>query len=172
TFNTSAFAFSDSSDLPPTSSFPASTLRNVIVTTPPSSTGTIFLGGSAQLPNIQVTVSPAQIVSNSLKFTPALNTNSSNAPSPTIAFQVQDDGGTLNGGLDTSFPANTITFNVSPVNDPPGGVADSLSSVAEDSGVRTIAFSALLANDSKGPNEDSQTLTIITVRSPVGGTVQ
>ncbi|PWB58500.1 MAG: hypothetical protein C3F17_18490, partial [Bradyrhizobiaceae bacterium] len=33
-------------------------------------------------------------------------------------FRVQDDGGTANGGIDTSAPA-TLTIDVTPVNDPP-----------------------------------------------------
>ena len=57
-------------------------------------------------------------------------------------------------------------------NDPPVAVDDTLSSVVEDSGQRTIAFSALTANDSPGPpDESAQTLTITQVSNPVGGTV-
>src|SRR6185295_1313675 len=58
------------------------------------------------------------------------------------------------------------------VNDAPSGVNDSLLSVAEDSGIRAIAFSSLLANDSSGPaNENSQNLTIIAVDQAIGGSV-
>src|SRR5436190_1968877 len=58
------------------------------------------------------------------------------------------------------------------VNDPPIAVADTLSNITEDSGARTIPFSALLSNDSPGPaNEAGQTLTIISVGSGVGGSV-
>src|SRR5207245_8165011 len=42
---------------------------------------------------------------------------------------------------------------------------------AEGSGMGTIAFSALLRNDLKGPaNESSQTLTITAISNVVGGT--
>src|SRR5206468_4226113 len=61
---------------------------------------------------------------------------------------------------------------ITEVNDAPVGVNDSLASVAEDTGPRTISFATLLANDSKGPaNESGQTLTITAVGSSVGGTV-
>ena len=73
-----------------------------------------------------------------------------------------------NGGTDTA----TVTVTVTEVNDAPVAVDDSLSSIAEDSGPRTIPFATLLGNDSKGPaNESGQTLTIISVGSAVGGTV-
>jgi hypothetical protein len=49
--------------------------------------------------------------------------------------------------------------------------ADSLSSVAEDSAARTIAFSTLLGNDSVGPGNVLANLTITAVSNPVGGTV-
>jgi hypothetical protein len=51
-------------------------------------------------------------------------------------------------------------------------VNDTLSSVAEDSGARTILASALLANDGKGPaNESGQALTITGVSNAIGGMV-
>src|SRR5262249_38154415 len=49
---------------------------------------------------------------------------------------------------------------------------NTLSSIAEDSGNRTISFASLLANDSKGAvTENAQSLTIIDVGHAVGGTV-
>jgi CSLREA domain-containing protein len=65
-----------------------------------------------------------------------------------------------------------VAVNVTPVNDPPVAVADTLSDIAEDSGTRTIGFTTLTANDSKGPaNESGQTLRVKSVSAPVGGTV-
>lgn len=46
-----------------------------------------------------------------LAWTPALN--SSGAAIASMQFQVQDDGGTANGGIDLDPAPNTITFNVS-----------------------------------------------------------
>jgi CSLREA domain-containing protein len=73
-------------------------------------------------------------------------------------------------GLDSDEADVNIT--VVPVNDPPVANGDLLSNVAEDSGVRTIPFADLTANDSPGPaNEAGQALTVISVSSPLGGTV-
>src|SRR5207302_827412 len=38
-----------------------------------------------------------------------------------IQFQVKDDGGTANGGVDTDQSPNTLTINVTSINDPPSG---------------------------------------------------
>jgi large repetitive protein len=52
-----------------------------------------------------------------LKFTPAAN--ASGLPSTSFTFQVQDNGGTANGGTDLDPTPNTMTINVTPVNDRP-----------------------------------------------------
>jgi LPXTG-site transpeptidase (sortase) family protein len=74
-------------------------------------------------------------ISNPALFSasPAVNTNGvlSYTPSPnafgtsTFDVRVQDDGGTANGGIDTS-PTQQFTINVNPVGDPPTttGIAD------------------------------------------------
>jgi hypothetical protein len=73
-----------------------------------------------------------------------------------------------NGGTDTA----TVNVTVTEVNDAPTAVDDALSSVAEDSGPRTISFATLTGNDSAGPaNESGQSLTITAVGNAVGGTV-
>ena len=75
-------------------------------------------------------------------------------------------------GLDASNIV-TVTITITEVNDAPNGANDHLSSIAEDSGVRTISFASLLGNDSKGPtNENGQTLIVSAVSNPVGGTVE
>jgi hypothetical protein len=102
-----------------------------------------------------------------LRFTPSANLNT--PAGDTFGFTVQaavDSSGT---GIS---PATNITITVTEVNDAPTGTNDSLSTIAEDSGPRTNSVASLLANDSKGPaNESGQTLTIINVGSAVGGTV-
>ena len=64
-------------------------------------------------------VSLANINSGLLKFTPAVNANGLNYAS--FTFQVQDSGGTVNGGVDLDQSPNTITVNVTAVNDAPSG---------------------------------------------------
>lgn len=82
------------------------------------------------------------------------------------------DNGTTAGADDPKSSTASVTFNISAVNDPPTGGDDPLSSVNEDSGVRTISFATLLGNDGMGPtNESNQSLTIVGVNSAVGGTV-
>ena len=64
-----------------------------------------------------------------MKFKPVANANGNAYDS--FTFQVQDDGGTANGGVDTDPSANTITIDVTSVNDAPAG-ADNTVSTLED----------------------------------------
>ena len=106
---------------------------------------------------------PAISSTGTLTYTPAANANGT----ATITIALMDNG----GGTDTSA-SQTFVITVTEVNDAPDAVDDSLSSVAEDSGTRTISIASLLANDTKGPaNESSQTLTLTGVSNAVGGTV-
>ena len=82
------------------------------------------------------------------------------------------DNGTTNGAPDAKTDTGTASFTITEVNDAPMAVDDSLSSVDEDSGQRTISFASLTGNDGNGAvNESGQTLTITGVSNPVGGTV-
>ncbi len=99
-------------------------------------------------------------------FAPTANYN---GPA-SFVYTLWDDG-TTNGGADFLTSTATVSFTITEVNDPPAGVDDPLASVAEDSGLRTIPFATLLGNDTKGPNEGGQTLTISAVSDPVGGTI-
>ncbi len=110
-FTAADFAFTDPNDSP------ANGLKAVVITTLPTK-GTLTLGGA--------TVSAGQSVLaadlGSLLWRPAANANGTGYAS--FTFQVVDDGGTANGGVDTDASANTITFNVTPVDDAPVGVND------------------------------------------------
>ena len=89
-----------------------------------------------------------------LTFTPARDANGI----AVIGVTVQDDGGTENGGVDTSV-AETFTIIVRPVNDPPIANAD-VATTLENMPL-SFAASALAANDIAGPpNEIDQTLTV------------
>ncbi len=111
-------------------------------------------------------VAPAVSPTGDLTYTLAANASGA----ATIELTLQDDGGTDNGGVDTSA-AQTFTITVTEVNDTPVATADTLPAMGEDSGVNGIAFSTLLANDHAGPSESSQTLTVTAVSAPTGGTV-
>jgi uncharacterized repeat protein (TIGR02543 family) len=84
-----------------------------------------------------------------VSYTPATNYNGPDS----LTFTVNDG----------AFDSNTATFNVNvtEVNDDPSAVNDS-KSVAEDSSL-IFAASDLTANDSAGPNEASQALTVSAV---------
>src|SRR5207249_345156 len=59
------------------------------------------------------------IAAGKLQFTPTANANG--LAYAAFTFQVQDDGGTTNDGVDLDPSAKTITVNVASVNDAPQG---------------------------------------------------
>ncbi|MEN9574272.1 MAG: Hemolysin, plasmid [Verrucomicrobiota bacterium] len=104
-------------------------------------------------------VQPAIGTNGTLTFTPALNAYGS----ATVTVIAQDDGGTANGGVDTSAP-QTFTLTVTPVNDTPA-IAFATNSVVvlEDSGAASVSA---FASFSVGPaNESAQTLSGLSVTS-------
>ena len=109
TFAASDFGFADTNDNPA-----ANALSAVIITALPAS-GTLKLGTSPVTANQSIAVASL----GNLVYAPAANANGSNYA--TISFKVQDNGGTLNNGVDTSVTANTLTINVTAVNDAPTG---------------------------------------------------
>ncbi len=76
----------------------------------------------------------------------------------TVTVVAKDDGGTANGGVDTSA-AQTFTITVAPVNDAPTFTLAADPTVNEDAGAQTIAN--FLTAVSPGPaNEAGQTTTV------------
>ncbi|NBV81647.1 MAG: hypothetical protein EBR64_08130, partial [Burkholderiaceae bacterium] len=73
-----------------------------------------------------------------LVYTPTANANGNSYA--TIGFKVQDAGGTANGGVDTSISANTLTVNVSAVNDIP--VINAITTTARNEQTNTTALTA------------------------------
>jgi len=62
---------------------------------------------------------PAVASDGTLTFETAMNANTGDPATPvTITLELMDDGGTANGGVDTS-PPQMFTITVNPVNDPP-----------------------------------------------------
>ncbi len=119
-FSAADFGFSDAYEIVPDA------FHSVIITTLPAN-GTLTNNGAAVIAG--QTVSAADIALGWLVFTPA--PNASGTPLSSFTFQVRDDGGTANSGQDTDQTPNTITFNVTAVNDAP--VADDeTGSTAED----------------------------------------
>ena len=120
TFTTADFGFTDPNDTP------ANAFAAVKITT-------LASDGKLKLNGVDVTagqlVLVADITAGNLKFFP--DANESGSPYATFTFQVQDDGGTANGGVDLDQSANTMTINVTAVNDEPAG-ADNTVTTNED----------------------------------------
>ncbi len=135
-------------------------LANVIIDTLPG-LGTLTLNG------VPVTagqaIAASDIVAAKLVYVPEPNGNGANYAS--FTFHVQDDGGTSDGGVDTSVTANTFTIDVNPVNDAPSGA---------DAGV-PLALGAtyvLAAADFGFADGDGDHLLAVTLTTlPTGGTL-
>src|SRR5439155_194724 len=114
TFTALEFGFTDPTDA--ASAAGANALAAVKITTIPTlASGTLTDDGVAV--TVGQFVSVADINAGKLVFTPAANANG--LAEASFTFQVQDDGGTLNGGVDLDPSANTMTINVTSVNDAP-----------------------------------------------------
>ncbi len=88
-----------------------------------------------------------------LTFTPDVNANGSSV----ISVELMDNGGTANGGMDTS-PTALFTINITAVNDVPSFTAGADETVLEDAGPQTVAGWA--TGISAGPmDEGGQTLS-------------
>ena len=100
-------------------------------------------------------VQPAVSSNGTLTFTPAANAYGS----ANLSITAHDNGGTANGGSDTSA-AQSSSITVSGVNDEPSFVKGADQSVNEDAGPQSV--SGWATSISAGPNESSQTLTFVT----------
>ena len=142
TFTAADFGFSDAADSP------ANSLLAVKITTLPAK-GTLRDNGVAVTAGQLVSV--ADVMAGLLTFTPAVNAIGSNYTS--FTFQVQDDGGTASGGVDLDPTANTITFNVTAVNDAPSGANKTITTLEDTAYTFTVAdFGFSDASDSPANN--------------------
>ena len=132
-FATADFGFSD---------LDANSLLAVTITTLPAS-GTLANNGAALTPGSSV--SAADITAGLLVYTPPLNGAATALAS--FTFQVQDNGGTANGGIDLDATPNTITIDVTSLNDAPVA-QDGSASGNED----TPISGTLVATDVDGPS--------------------
>ena len=118
TITTANFGFTDVSDNPTPNA-----LLGVKMTTVPGS-GTLFVDANGngivdagEAVAAGTTVSAANIAAGNLKYLGAANANGSGLGN--FTFQVQDNGGTANGGVDLDPTARAMTINVTAVNDAP-----------------------------------------------------
>jgi VCBS repeat-containing protein len=141
TVATSDFGFADADA--------GQTLANVRIDSLPAA-GTLLLNGVAVAAG--VVVSAVEIAAGHLVFVPAADGNG--APYASFAFSVQDSA----GGYDTT--SNTLTLNVTPVNDAPVALNDTGSGLED-----TAQTGNVLSNDS---DVDGNTLSV--TQFVVGGT--
>ncbi|MCA9138079.1 MAG: pre-peptidase C-terminal domain-containing protein, partial [Planctomycetales bacterium] len=135
-------------------------LEVIITTVPSAQEGELRLSGTAIADG--QTVAVGQITS--LVFHPAVNLYGDDKGS--LTFQVRDDGGGSNGGIDTDQSPNTFAFNIENRNDPP--VAQNDSFATDEDVAIDIAKTVVLANDS---DPDGDLLTVSVVDQPAMGTL-
>ena len=104
------------------------------------------------------TILPTINALGNLQFQPAPNTSGI----ATIDVSLSDNGGTLNGGVDTS-PIQTFTITVNAVNDPPTFSPGINPTVLEDSAPQTLAGWA--TNISPGPPDEAAQTVSLSVQS-------
>jgi hypothetical protein len=134
-FTSDDFGFNDAAD--------GSThnLQAIHITTLPAA-GSLQLAGQAVTTNQIVSIS--DINSGLLSFTPEADTNG--GPYASFSFLVQDSGGDANGGQDLSVIPNTLTINVTPVNDAPTATGSSSLIYDENAGA-VLVGSGITIND-------------------------
>jgi hypothetical protein len=103
---------------------------------------------------------PTVSVGGQLQFTPAPNASGT----ATFTVTLQDNGGTANGGLDTSAPPATLTITIDAVDDAPVAVNDT-ATVVEDAAATAVN---VLANDT---DIDGGPISIGAVTQPLNGVV-
>ncbi|MEK6374817.1 MAG: Ig-like domain-containing protein [Acidobacteriota bacterium] len=102
--------------------------------------------------NALFSVQPAVSSTGVLTFTPASNATGT----ATVTIYAQDDGGTANGGVDSSAP-QTFTITVDSVNDPPSFTPGGNQTSFEDGGPQSVAWATSI---SAGPGE-TQNVTFV-----------
>src|SRR4029078_2717282 len=117
-FTAAEFGFTDPTDASSGSAAGADDLFAVTITTvPTAASGSLTLDGVAVTAGQSVSVT--DINGGLLVFTPATNANGS--PEASFTLQVRGDSGNAPGGGAPDQNANTMTINVTPVNDAPPG---------------------------------------------------
>src|SRR6185312_1737275 len=118
TFSAADFGFSDPNDSP------ANAFASVKITSVPAAGSLTYqsnpVGAGDEIPVGDL---------GDLVFTPAANANGTNYAH--LDFKVRDNGGIANGGVDLDQSANTLTFDVTSVNDAPQGT-DATVTILED----------------------------------------
>ena len=110
-------------------------------------------------------VSFADITADKLVWTPGHDAYGDDLAS--VTFQVRDNGGTANGGIDLDPTPNTLTFNVAEVNDAPVARNDQYAT-REDYPLYVTAAAGVIGNDS---DIDGNALLAVLVTGPAYGSL-
>ncbi|WP_419194997.1 cadherin domain-containing protein, partial [Novipirellula herctigrandis] len=135
TFTLADFGFSD---------IDSDSFMQVWITALPSS-GDLLLNGSTFAANNYIDAS--DITLGLLTYVP--NVDEAGTGYATFEFQVQDDGGTANGGQDRDLTSNAITFNVTAINDAPTFVAPDGVALTDPSGAIDFVQAIVVQDDGK-----------------------
>ena len=130
------------------------TLANVRIDTLPAA-GTLLLNGGAV--HAGEVVSAADIAAGQLVFVPAANGNG--APYATFTFSVQDNAGAFDG------TPNTLAFNVTPVNDVPVAVTDTVNAIEDQ------PFSGNVASNDTPSGDGGNVYALVAGSGPAHGTI-
>src|SRR5204863_451057 len=146
---------------------PANALAAVEITTIPTlASGTLTNNGIAVTAG-QVGNS-TDINASHLVFTQAANGKGS--PEASFTFQVKDNGGVANGGVDTDQSANTMTINVTSVNDAPAGTDNTITTIRDPPHSTPSPYTTLFrSNDS--PANALAAVEITTIPTLASGTL-
>ena len=148
-FQTSDFGFSDAAQDQPDA------LRAVLMASLPTA-GSLTLDGVAV--SAGQSVDATDIASGKLVYTPGADASGSNYAQ--LRFQVQDTGGTAQGGVDTDATSNTLRFDVLAVNDAPQGQDHTLSVLQRGS----VALALALADFGFSDTHDTPANGLIAVQ--------
>jgi hypothetical protein len=141
------FGFSDPQE--------GNSLSAVLINTLPTA-GSLSLNGVAVNAGAVIAASSLVAGSAGLVFTPAANANANAYAS--FSFQVRDNGGTSNGGVDTSAAAS-LSFNVTPINDAPVVTAGNSISYTE-TGSAVVINNSITVSDIDSGNLSGATVAI------------
>jgi len=156
-FKAADFGFTDPNDKPP------NTLLAVKITTLPLA-GSLDDNGVAVVKGATIPV--ADITAGKLKFTPA--TYKTGATYASFTFQVQDNGGTANGGVNTDPTARKMTVSVTPVTQAPAGTSKTVTTL--ENKAHTFATADFGFTDPH--NTPANTLTAVKIATlPGAGTL-
>ncbi len=165
-FTVADFGFSDTADSP------TNNLLNVIIATAPAN-GILYLdanddgvvdGGETLIASSVVSV--ADITAGKLKFKAVAEASGTGYDS--FTFQVQDDGGVANSGVDIDQTANTITIDVTAVNDAPTVIGENYTVVEGVPYTSSLGVDDLLLNDTD-VDGDTLSVNITPVSGPANG---